>query len=131
MATNYKERFSLLDIASTSSIVPLTEEKTKTSDTISSSSVFQKDERFQQFLKKTPNTIDTSDIVNTFVNGDSYREPIEYISQAKFTKEIHFNLVKSGYHAVFPIQRYSWNEILLGRAMTIVNPKCSGKTMGM
>lgn len=139
-----RQRFSVLEtISNLSNAVPTEVEEdeegksgtsdVKTSNMTSlnseSSSLFIREEQFQQFLKKTPNIISASDMVYTFVHGDSNREPIEYISQAKFSKEIHQNLFKNGYHAIFPIQAYSWNEIMLGRAITIVNPKRSGKTM--
>lgn len=141
LRANRKHRFRILENGSDLSVAALTEEKSNTSNTkdnsfdftsaSEASSMFKKDERFEQFLKKTPNIVYASDLVYTFVHGDSIREPIEYISQAKFTKEIHQNLNKSGYRVVIPIQAYSWNEILSGRAVTIVNPKCSGKTMGL
>lgn len=88
-------------------------------------------ERFQHLLKKvTGRVIKTGDVVNTFVQGNIFHEPIENISKARFTEEIHNNLFRKGYRAVFPIQAYSWNEICDGRSVTIINSKCSGKTMG-
>lgn len=91
------------------------------------------DQKFQHFLKKEKNVVVLSDVAKTFVHSSAEYDvqPLEHLSQAHFTKEIHSNLFKHGYRTIFPIQAYSFNEICTGRSVVIVNPKCSGKTMGM
>lgn len=99
------------------------------SKSISSTST-QLREPFKHFLMKEPKIINKSDVVYTFVHGDSQLRPIEHINEAKFTSDIHHKLSKRGYRVVFPIQAYSWNEICANRNVTIINPKGSGKTFG-
>lgn len=91
-------------------------------------SVSDPSSKFQHFLKKEPRTIRSSDVASVFTYGEC-KAPIEHLSEARFDEEIKKKLKSKGYQMVYPIQSRAWNEICEGRAVTIINPKRSGKTM--
>ncbi|XP_070491814.1 putative ATP-dependent RNA helicase TDRD12 [Chironomus tepperi] len=84
-------------------------------------------ESFQDILSKEVPLLQSERRI--FVYGNNLQPRIVNFKDANFTEVIHNNLFKHGYRSIFPTQAHSWNEIINGRSVTIVNSRNSGKTM--
>ena len=84
-------------------------------------------EKYQDILGKQAPLIQSERSI--FVHGTDLKAPILNANEANFTEIIHKKLFKYGYRSIFPTQAHSWNEIVDGRSVTIVNNQNSGKTM--
>lgn len=96
------------------------------SETSESDDEYENNEKLEAIYAKENALISAGD--NIFTLGCS-KLPIKSIQEAKFTKNIHANLWKHGYRSIFSTQSYSFNEILAGRYVTIINSRNSGKTI--
>ena len=84
-------------------------------------------EKFQDILNKQASLIQSERRI--FVHGTDLQPRILNLNEAKLNEGIHNNMFKHGYRSIFPTQAHSWNEIIDGRSVTIVNSRNSGKTM--
>jgi superfamily II DNA/RNA helicase len=84
-------------------------------------------EKFQDILNKQAPLMQSERRI--FVHGTDLQPRILNLNEAKFIEGIHNNMFKYGYRSIFPTQAHSWNEIIDGRSITIVNSRNSGKTM--
>lgn len=83
---------------------------------------------FSEIVAMQKPLVSSKDVVRILVQGNWLKEPLENIGEAHFTKDIHNNLRRMNFKAVFKTQSYSWPNILEGRSVFIVGSKKSGKT---
>jgi superfamily II DNA/RNA helicase len=66
---------------------------------------------------------------NIFYCGD-VGVPLRRIENVGFEANIRKNFFTKRYLSIFPLQCYSWNEILDGKSVAMISPRDSGKTIG-
>lgn len=97
---------------------------------ISSSKQFRTLPKFniKQIMENEVPFVKSTDVAQVFVRGRCIGEPLASIKSAHFTKEIHSNLYKLNYRDVYRVQGYSWQHLMEGRSVAIINGEKSGKT---
>ncbi|KAG5677456.1 hypothetical protein PVAND_007214 [Polypedilum vanderplanki] len=64
-----------------------------------------------------------------FLYGNEISEPLMRLDDLKFARNIRENFFKKGFRSIFPIQNYSWNEILKRHSILMIGPRYSGTTI--
>lgn len=94
----------------------------------SSPNASSQNEGFFEIIAEQKHLFSSEDVYRIFVHGKFLRKPLEYITDAKFSDDVHENLLKLKFKTIFRTQSHSWPNILDGRSMIIVNGPNSGKT---
>lgn len=69
-----------------------------------------------------------SSLGRIFIHGKYLTDPIEAVSDAVFTKEIHEGMYKMEMRSLYRTQAHSWPNILAYNSTVIINGENSGKT---